>query len=29
MREKQVFGLVANVGGLAIHVVVNAVIHWR
>jgi hypothetical protein len=29
MREKEIFGLVTNVGGLVIHVVVNAVIHWR
>ena len=29
MREKEIFGLVTNVGGLVIHVVVNVVIHWR
>jgi hypothetical protein len=29
MREKEIFGLVTNVGGLVIHVVVNAVIHRR
>lgn len=29
MREKEIFGLVTNVGGLVIHVVVNVAIHWR